>query len=186
MVTLARIERYDIEPSAHGTVLRMRQGLRALGVALLALGVLLLSWWSGPYGPRPASAWGQSDVFYWLWSGFFGLLFVLGLLGAVYREDWSITDHEILVTKSLGPWRTVRRVPTARPLAIRVEMIAARDDGPVFPFRLRFLDAEGNSPGLRIDLQLARSVDQFLNTLRGAVPLEVDDLREIHEEDDGR
>ena len=182
---LARIERYDIEQSADGPVVRMRQGRRALGVALLSLCVLVVSWAFGPLGPRPAPAWGQSDAFYWLWSGFFALIFVFGLLGAIYREDWTITEQAMLVTSSLGPWRSARRVPRARPLGVRVETIARRD-GPVFPCRLRFLDAEGNNSGLRVDLQFTRSVDQCLEALRSVVPLDVEDLRETSEPEPGR
>jgi hypothetical protein len=66
-----------------------------------------------PYGPRPALDWALSDSFYWLWSGFFGLVFIVGLLGALYRENWSITEQDIVVTKSVGPWRRTRRVPRA-------------------------------------------------------------------------
>jgi hypothetical protein len=70
-MTLERVERYVIEQSAHGTVLRMRQVRRALGVAFLSLAVLFVTWWFGPYGPRPALDWALSNSFYWLWSGFF-------------------------------------------------------------------------------------------------------------------
>ena len=83
-------------------------GRRALGVALLSLCVLVVSWAFGPLGPLPAPAWGQSDAFYWLWSGFFALVLVLSLVGAVYREDWTIADREIVVTKAVGPWRRTR------------------------------------------------------------------------------
>jgi len=176
-MTLERVERYVIEQGAHGTVLRMRQGRRALGVALVSLIVLYASWWFGPYGPRPASNWALSDSFYWLWSGFFSLAFILGLLGALYQEDWTITEQEIVVTNSVGPWRRTRRVPRARPLAIRVEIITRGDDGPIFPYRLHFLDAERKDSGLLIELQLARNVDRFLESLRTVLTLDVDDPR---------
>jgi hypothetical protein len=48
---LDRVERYAIEQSAHGTIVRMRQGGRALALA-----------------------------------------FVLALFGALYVEDWTITE----------------------------------------------------------------------------------------------
>src|SRR5712691_629524 len=103
---------------------------------------------------RPALDWALSDSFYWLWSGFFSLVVILGLLGALYQEDWTITEPDIVVTKSVGPWRRTRRVPRARSLGIRVEIITGGDDGPIFPYRLRFLDAERKDPGSRIELQL--------------------------------
>src|SRR5258706_12765021 len=101
----------------------MRQGRRALGVAVLSLAVLLLSWWFGPNGPRPALYWGRSDSLFWLWFGLFSLVFILGLLGAVYQEHWTTTEHEIVVTRSVGPWRRTRRIPKPRSLGIRVEII---------------------------------------------------------------
>jgi hypothetical protein len=176
-MTVGRIERYDIEQCAHGLVLRMRQRRRALSVAFLSVAVLLVSWWFGPYGPRPAFYWGQSDLFYWLWSGFFSLIFILGVLGAFYQEEWTIGEREILVTKHLGPWGRTRRVVRARSLGIRVEILTSRHDGPIFPYRLRFLDAEQNDSGLRIELQLASSVDEFLEALRAALTVDVDDPR---------
>src|SRR6266849_141967 len=176
-MTLERVERYVIEQSARGTVLRMRQGRRALGVALSSLAILFESWWFGPYGPRPALDWALSDSFYWLWSGFFSLVVILGLLGALYQEDWTITEQDIVVTKSAGPWRRTRRVPRARSLGIRVEIITGGDDGPIFPYRLRFLDAERKDSGLRIELQLTRSVDRFLEALRPVLTLDIDDPR---------
>ena len=63
-MTFQRVERDVIEQNARGTVLRMRQRRRALGVALLALAVLFASWWFGPDGPRPAANWALSAPFY--------------------------------------------------------------------------------------------------------------------------
>jgi hypothetical protein len=176
-MTLQRVERYVIEQKAHGTVLRMRQGRRALGVAFISLAVLFASSWLGPYGPRPDLDWAPADPFYWLWIGFFSLVFIMGLLGALCQEDWTITEQAIVVTKSVGPWRRTRRVPRARPLGIRVETITGGDDGPIFPYRLRFLDAERKDSGLRIDLQLTGNVDRFLEALRSVLTLDIDDPR---------
>ena len=119
----------------------------------------------------------RADSFYWIWSGFFALVFILGLVGAYYQEDWTITEQDIVVTKALGPWSGTRRIPRARSLGIRVEIITGVDDGPIFPYRLRFLDADRNDSGLWIELQLTRSVDQFLEALRAVLALDVEDPR---------
>jgi hypothetical protein len=47
----------------------------------------------------------------------------------------------------------------------------------MFPYRLRFLDADQTDSGLRIDFQRLRSVDQFLEALRAVLTLDVDDPR---------
>jgi len=176
-VTLERVERYVIEQRAHGIVLRMRQGRRALGVACLSLAVLFVSVWFGPYGPPAALDWARLDSFFWLWSGFFSLIFVMGLLGALYQEDWIITGQDIVGRTSLGPWHRTRTVSRARSLGIRVEIVTGGDDRPIFPYRLHFLDAERKDSGLRIELQLARSVDRFLEALRLVMALDIDDPR---------
>ena len=176
-MTVQRVERYAIEAAAGGVVLKMRQRGRALGVAFLSFLVLLVSWWFGPFGPRPEPDWARLDVFYWLWSGFFALVLALSLLGAVSREDWAITGHEIVMTKSVGRWRSTRRVARGRPLRIRIEIIEGGEDTPTFPYQLRLLDAEGKDSGLRFDLQLTRSVDQIVDALRAVMPVEVDDPR---------
>ena len=50
-------------------------------------------------------------------------------------------------------------------------------DEPIFPCRLRFLDAERKDSGLRIELQLTRSVDRFLEALHPVLTLDIDDPR---------
>jgi hypothetical protein len=169
---LIRVERYVIEQSADGAVLRMRQSPNALGVAALSCGVLLLSWWFGPYGPHVTDFGG---LFYWIWSGFWAIVVVLGLLGALHREDWTITRQETVVTTSFANWRSVQRLPRTRTLGIRVELRQDTEEGRIFPWRLHFLDDKGNTSGLIIRLQRRGSVHRFLEALRAAVPLDVDD-----------
>ena len=55
--------------------------------------------------------------------------------------------------------------------------ITGGDDRPVFPYRLRFLDAERRDSGLQIELQLTGSVDRFLEALRSVLTLDIDDPR---------
>jgi hypothetical protein len=178
-MTIERVERYRIEPHVGRIELTMRQGGRALGVAAISAAVLVVSWWLGPHGPRPFPRWGaESGAFYWLWSGFFAVV-LLSLVGAVYREDWTITEREIVLTKSFGFRTTKRRVATGRTVAIRVEHLTDPDEGRIFPFRIRFLDADRNDSGLLVELQSISSVDRFLVPLRAALTLEVDDQRRI-------
>jgi hypothetical protein len=110
-------------------------------------------------------------------SAFFSLVFSRGLLGALYHEEWTITDQNIVVMKSIGPRGRTRRVPRGRSLGIRVEIITGGDEGPTFPYRLHFLDAERRNSGLQIELQLTGSVKRFLEALRSMLTLDVDDPR---------
>ena len=173
-----RVERYVIEPHAGRIELKMRQGGRALGVAAISLAVLLVSWWFGPFGPRPVARWAESGVFYWVWSGFFGLVFILSLIGSIYREDWTMTERGIVVTTAVGLRRTTRRVATGRKLAVRVEQLESAGEGRVFRYRIRFLDADRNDSKLLVELQSTSSVDRFLAPLRQALTLDIDDQRE--------
>ena len=47
----------------------------------------------------------------------------------------------------------------------------------IFPYQLRFLDAQRKDSGLRIELQMARRVDRFLDALRPVLTLDFDDPR---------
>jgi hypothetical protein len=103
--------------------------------------------WFGRMDHGLFANWALSAPFYWLWFGFFSLVFLLGLLGALYREDWTITELDIVVTKfsrALGPDSPS---PEGRSLGIRVERSSpAETPRPIFPYRLRFLD--GRAEGL--------------------------------------
>ena len=173
------VERYIIEKCAHGIIVRMRQGRQALALSLLSLAVLLASWWFGPYGPQPSIYWAPPDRFYWIWSGFFSLVFLLGLVGPLYQENSTITEQEIVVSKSLGPWCRIRRVSRARSLGVRVEIMPwdSSTGKANFPYRICFLDSERKDSGLRILLQLPQSVDRFLKALHPAITLDVEDPR---------
>jgi hypothetical protein len=171
--SLIRVERYVIEQTADAVVLRMRQSPNALGVAALSCGVLLLSWWFGPYGPHPTEFGG---FFYWIWSLFWGIVVLLALGGACQREDWTITREETVVIRSFGGgWRSVQRVPRTRTLGVRVELRQETEEGRIFPWRLHFLDDTGDTSGLSVLLQRRGSVHRFLEALRAVVPLDVDD-----------
>jgi len=174
-LVLGRVERYIIEQRSNGVALRMRQAKNASGVAALSLGVLLVTWWFGPYGPRSSDSEG---FFYWIWSGFWAVIVIVGLLGALRREDWTITDRETVVTTSFAGRHGTQRLPRTGPLGIRVEFRESAGEGRVFPWRLHVLDDNRNVSGLCVHVQRRRSVDRFLETLRAALPLDVEDSTE--------
>jgi hypothetical protein len=167
---LERIERYVITRGVNGVIVKMRQGKQASRLSILSLAVVLVSAWFGPYGPQPMGDGSQFFWFYWMWSGFFLLILVLGFFGAFYQEDWSITEQAIVVTKALAPWRSTRQFSRAPSLGIRIEII----DDAVFPYRLRFLDAARTDSGLTVELQQTKSVDQFLDALRQTLTLNIE------------
>jgi hypothetical protein len=169
-----RIERYLIEECPDGISVRMRQARNALGVAGIAAAVLVASWWYGPYGPRHGDF---NGVFYWVWSGFFAVCVVLGLLGALRREDWTISRRDTGVTTSFAGWRRSRHVPRARALGIRVRFSTGMgNEGAIFPWRVDVLNEETRDvSGLYLLLQRRRSVDRFLEAVRDVLPVDVDD-----------
>ena len=168
-----RIERYVIEDCPGGVALKMRQASGALSVAGIASAVLGVSWWLGPYGPNHGSFGGS---FYWIWSGFFAVVVLLGVLGALRREDWVITRHETTLTTSVAGWRKSRHLARTSALGFRVEFSAGMgDDGAMFPWRLDVLnDGTRDASGLHVRFQRRRSVDQFLDALREVLPVDVD------------
>jgi hypothetical protein len=178
---LGRAERYTIEQRHDGVVLMMRQGRNGLGVALVAGGVLLLSWWFGPYGsgtvPAFGGAAGKPDGFYWIWSSFFAFVFLASLLGIFYSGDVTITGKEIIAETSFCWWRWSRRIPRGHALGIWTETIESDGEGVAFPYRVHLLDAEGRVSGLYVELQRRRSVEQVLGALRAALTLDVRDRR---------
>lgn len=168
-----RIERYIVDRRFDGVELRMRQARNSLGVAAVAGGAVYLTWWFGPYGPRPGRFEGW---FYWIWSGLIAVFGILGLIGAMVREDWIITQSEIVLTSSFATWQnSPRRVPRAGPLGIRVEHRPGKGEGSIFPWTVHFLDEQRNVCGLKLELQRSRSVDRLLEALRAVFPLDVDD-----------
>jgi hypothetical protein len=71
----------------------------------------------------------------------------------------------------------MRRLRRTRALGIRVEFTRGSGrEGGVFPWCLHLLNEEtGDASGLLVLLQRRRSVNRFLEALREAVALEVDD-----------
>ena len=176
---VGRVERYAIFQGDEGVVIRMRQGRRGVGVALIALAVLVVSWWFGPFGPHPAVNWSKPDLFYWLWTGFWLLAVLLGLIGGFYQEDWTISTREIVFARTIGFSRTLRRVQKTRSLGIRIEVIPRSQVGPIFPYRLHILDPNRQDSGLSLELQLDGSVDRFLELLCSVLTVDVEDPRKI-------
>jgi hypothetical protein len=159
----------------------MRQARNGLGVGLIAGGVLLLSWWFGPYGPRTAPAFGgpagKPHGFYWIWLSFFAVVFLASLLAIFYNQDVSITGNEIIAETSFCGWRWSRRIPRGQALGIWTETIESDGEGVAFPYRVHLLDADGRVSGLYVELQRRRSVEQVLAALRAVLPLDVRDRR---------
>ena len=178
---LGRAERYTIEQRQDRVVLMMRQARNGLGVGLIAAGVLLLSWWFGPYGPRTAPTFGgpagKPHGFYWIWLSFFAFVFLASLLGIFYSQDVTITGREIIAETSFCWWRWSRRIPRGQALGIWTETIDSDGEGVAFPYRVHLLDADGRVSGLYVEFQRRRSVEQMLAALRPVLSLDVRDRR---------
>jgi hypothetical protein len=170
-VVLGGAERYVVEQQPNGVVIRMRQGLRGLFFLFFSAAVLAATWWFGPYGPRPAAVTG---AFYWIWSGGWAFMASMGLLGAFYTEDWTITHDEIAVRRGFRSNGRVRRVAKASSLGLMVErMPPQRGRTPIFPWRVHVLDAAGARTRLKMDLQRRESVDELLRALRLGMTVQI-------------
>jgi hypothetical protein len=167
-------ERYSIEKHDDRVVLLMRQGVIGVRVGIVCAVVLIGTWWIGPYGPQTIAALRRPDLFYWIWSGFFFILLLASLLAAPFiRKDVTITDDEVIVDSVVYGSTSSRRISRGRPLSIRVEKVPIHDDGPMFPYRLHFLDANGKETGQFIELQRRTGIDDLIASLGTAVTLDV-------------
>ena len=159
----------------------MRQAGNSLRVGLISAGVLLLSWWFGPYGPRTAPAFGgpagRPHGFYWIWLSFFAFVLLASLLAMFYTKDVTISDREIVAETSFCWWRWSRRIPRGQALGIWTETIESDVEGVAFPYRVHLLDADGRVSGLHVEFQRRRSVEQMLAALRAVLTLDVRDRR---------
>jgi hypothetical protein len=175
---LGLAERYSIEQHEGRVVLLMKQGVIGVRVGVICAVVLLGTWWIGPYGPQTVAALRRPDIFYWIWSGFFTIVLLASLLGAPFiRKDVAITGDEVIVESVVYGSKSSRRISRGRPLGIWTEKLAIHEDGPMFPYRVHFLDASGRDCGLFIELQRRGSVDRMLDVLRTACTLEVREPR---------
>jgi hypothetical protein len=168
-----RIERYRFESSPGLVRIAMRQIVNAIGLGTIALVVLVVSWWYGPYGPLPAEAWAGAGSFYWIWSSFFGFVTVGSVAMALYREDWTVRPGELRIAKRFGPWAWERRVTCGRPLGVRITVQWPSSEGNIMPFGLRLMDAQGREAAA-IELQGGRNIERCLAVLEEALPVDVD------------
>jgi hypothetical protein len=174
------IERYTIERRQDGVVVVMRQAKNALRVGLFAVGILLVTWWSGPYRPH-ASVTLEGP---WLWSywsllGLCALFVLASLLAAFYHQDVTIADKEIIAEASFFRWKRTRRTPRARALGIWTETVDNGGERGILPFRMHLLDADGKVSGFYLALGQRRSVDEVLAALGEALTLDVRDRKSL-------
>ena len=159
----------------------MRQVSHGLALGLVCGAVLFLIWWFGPYGPRPAAAFGRvPGAFYWIWAGFFAFAFLISLLVApFYRQVVIIADTEVIDETSLYWWRWRHRIARERALGIWTETIEGVDEGAMFPYRVHLLDAQGNVSSINFVLQRKGGVEQLLEALRVRLTLDVHDEKPL-------
>lgn len=180
-MTLGTAERYTVTQGPAGIAITMRQEGRAIGFAAVSTAVLAVSWWYGPYGPRPVP--GFDGAFYWAWSAGLALFCLLGLLGSLYRERWTISDQEIRVTASLGS--KPRRLPRGPVVPMRLEVLnpgtrQGKTDSKVFPYTLHVLDVDGRETALRFEFSTRPGLEQFLKALRPVLSIQVEEPRTSH------
>jgi hypothetical protein len=166
---IAEHERYVVERCPGGVRVRMRQGRNGLRLALVALGVLIASWWFGPFGPAPVEQFGRNDLFYWVWSSFWGFILLFGVAAGFYRQDWTITRSGVTAETSFLTWARRRLVQTGPRLVLHAEP----SGGEVFPFRVNIQDGGRESSGMSFEFTARRSMDDFLEVLQKELSAEV-------------
>ena len=174
-MTLGKAERYTIAQGSQGITITMRQGSRGLGFAALSAGILFASLWFGPYGPKSVP--GFDGVFYWAWSAAVTLFFLLGLVGALYRERWTISEQEIFVTGSLGS--RSRRLSRSTVVPFRLDIRTRAQRGKtraVFPYTLHVLGLDGRDTALRFEFSTRPGLEQFLKILRPVLSITVQEI----------
>jgi hypothetical protein len=178
-MVLGFAERYSFEKREDGVVVLMRQGAHGLRVGTLCAVVLFGSWWVGPYGPHSMAP-PVPVLFYWLWSGFFGLVLFMSLFVVpFYRKDILITDDEVVVETVFYRSTSIKRIRRGRPLRLWIETIFEGGERPLFPLRVHFLDAGGRASGQFIDFQTRRGIEEMQRALQTAITLDVTDQKPL-------
>jgi len=172
---LGQVERYTISQAPEGLVITMRQRKGAVACMVFALGVVaLLIWKIGP----PFQLRGR-DQTVWLFYVGAGLLAVLSVIGACYRERWVFSRTEIRRADSFN--RISKRVFPGRAVKLHIFVKPGSGEGrPILPYQIDVLDAGGQNSGLKFEFTASRQVDQFLHLLRIGLSLEIEDARVNH------
>jgi len=169
-----KFERYLLELTGQGVVIRLRQAANAVGVCLIAAIALLAVWWYGPYGGKPT----MPLIFYWSVTALLGFILVASILGMFYSEEFRIAPGLVQYRNTFGKSRTIkyRETITAR---IKVASATARHDGRVFPYQVVLLEGGGRSEsGLKFIFQSRDITKRFVKRLAEKVPFHVVDTVE--------
>lgn len=161
-----KFERYAVSYGPEGLHIRMRQALRTVGCGVLAFGMLA------------ACLVGALDVG-WAGTGFCVVLVAFVAMCAAWTEDWIITVGEIRYRNSFHiKERCVRR--SGEPVALRVEVFPPDSDGdlPQFPHVVHLIGPDGEEVGYGFAFRRISNLNQFLETLRLLLPLDVDDHKQ--------
>lgn len=177
---LGKAERYTVAQGLEGITITMWQGGRGLCFAALSAAALFASLWFGPYGPEPLP--GFDGAFYWAWSAGWMLFLFLGLVGALYRERWTISEQEICVTASLGS--TPRRLPRSSVVPMRLDTAGPWQrrgrESRAFPYTLHLLGLDGRDTPLRFEFSTKPGLEQFLKILRPVLSITVQEAPGSH------
>lgn len=180
-MVLGKVERYTIEQGPKGVTITMIQRRNAAGMALFAGAIVLVSWFFGPYGPRPSPGFKSSPRFFWVWVGGWSLFVVLAVVGWFYRSVCTISDQAISWSGSwLGRVKTAQipRVQVVKWLVISVP--PTTHPRPVFPYQLQLVSHEGKQVGEAFEFTFQRSIEEFLRALRLVLTLDVEQTPPEH------
>jgi hypothetical protein len=170
-----KCERYAISHVPEGLHISLWQALPNIGLGVIVLVILTACFLTDPYQ-------GHGRI----WAGLGVVVLALVALFGVRMETWIISDSAIRFKSSLWNKELSFESLPGTPLILRTEIVPCDPDETEPPFRhvVHMIGPGGTEFGDGFRFRTRTNLDQFLETLRTVVPLDVDDIRSMHEDAD--
>jgi len=165
-----RFERYAVSDGPGELHIELRQGLQCVGCGVLTLLILAAGW----------SSTAPFSVGWWAWTGPCAVAGALIVMSALWEEDWWISTGDIRYENSFRYKERLAQGSPGEPIILRVEVLPRdpdSDGGPSFPHGVRLFGPDEVQVGWGFWFQRRSNLDRFVETLRCALPVEVEEQR---------